>query len=393
LTGVKLIRAFWPLALVLGLLALAFVLIADPAFPAFRLKSELKLLPVSPLAFPFHHEENIPVTIAAGDFNGDGRPDLIVGSVWNNEYSNQIALFAGKGDGTFAAPVVTRLNARPIEVQVADFNGDGISDVAVISRSQTPGGENRLRVLTGSKDGILKSAWMTRLDADPSALFIADFDGDGKLDLAVSANPYDFVVARGKGDGKFAEPVRVCQCTVSRVVDLNGDHLPDLVVHNQPYAAVRMNTGNGLFGPPRRIGRLEFGGRVGAADLNGDGFPDLIFFANPQTPGITIYSGNGDGTFHASGSLIPQEKVSAIRIADLNGDGFPDILATVERRNTGDLMVFRGVGKGTFGAPLTIRTGYSRSDIAIADFNLDRQPDVAVSSMGALSVSVFLQSR
>ena len=227
---------------------------------------------------------------------------------------------------------------------------------------------------------------------EAGALFIADFDGDGIPDLAVSAYSSDFLVARGKGDGTFAQPVRFCRCRVALVADLNGDHLPDLVVRDQTYAAVRMNTGNGVFGPPRRIEGQTFGEEVRAADLNGDGIPDLVF-ASLQAGGIAIYSGNGDGTFHTSGSLAPLEKVSAVRIADLNGDGFPDILATVWRRNTGDLMVFPGRGNGTFRTSVTIRTGYSPSDIAIADFNLDRQPDVAVSSEGALSVSVFLQTR
>ncbi len=375
-----------------GLLTFSLVVGAAAAFPHFRLKSELQLRPVSLLTFIFHHEENIPVTIAAGDFNGDGRPDLVVGTLWDNEYSNEISFFAGKGDGSFAARSVIRLNARPQQIQTADFNGDGVSDVALITTSQSPGEGNRLWVFPGSKSGLLKPSYVSPLKEGPSALFIADFDNDGRLDLAVSSYGSAFLVFRGRGDGTFEEPVLACRCDVSLVADFNGDHRPDLVARAGTNAAVRLNRGDGTFARPSAFNGQEFRKPVSAGDLNGDGIADLVFSDRPAHR-ISIYLGNGDGTFRASGSLAARDAVSAIRIADLDGDGFPDILATVWRRTSGELWIFPGLGNGAFRSPVAIRTGYTPSDIGIADFNLDRKPDVAVSSEGALSVSVFLQAR
>ncbi|MGA2712260.1 MAG: VCBS repeat-containing protein [Bryobacteraceae bacterium] len=375
-----------------GLLTFSLMLIAATAFPPFRLKSELQLRPVSLLTFIFHHEENIPVTIVAGDFNGDGRPDLVVGSLWDNEYSNEISFFAGEGDGSFAAPSVIRLNARPQQIQTADFNGDGVSDVALITKSQGPDEGNRLWVFPGSKSGLLKPSYVFPLRDEPSAVFIADFDNDGKLDLAVSSYRSAFLVFPGRGDGTFEEPVLACRCDVSLVADFNRDHRPDLVARDGAYATVRMNRGNGTFARPSTFKGQEFREPVSAGDLNGDGIADLVF-SNRLAQGISIYLGNGDGTFRASGSLAARDAVSAVRIADLDGDGFPDILATVWRRTSGELWIFPGSGNGAFRSPVPIRTGYTPSDMCVADFNLDRKPDVAVSSEGALSVSIFLQTR
>jgi len=135
-----------------GLPALSLVLVAATAFPTFHRKSELKLSPVSPLTFIFHYEENIPITIAAGDFNGDGRPDIVVGSLWDNEYS----------------------------------------------KSQYPVEGNRLWVFPGSKSGMLKPSWVAPLSEEPSAVFVADFDNDGKPDLAVSSTQSNFFSGPGR---------------------------------------------------------------------------------------------------------------------------------------------------------------------------------------------------
>jgi FG-GAP-like repeat len=383
------------IALGTGFLAVALVLIASTGFPSFELKSKLEndhSSTSSMTDFSHPHYENQPVTIAAADFNGDGWPDVVAGNVWDNEHSNEIALFPGNGDGTFGTPLITKLNARPQQVTVADFNADGTPDVALITHPQSPGGESRLWVFLGAKGGPLKPSYVASLEKEPSGVFLADFDGDGKVDLAVSTYRPLFYVFYAKGDGTFAEPVLACRCYVSLVADFNADHKPDLVVAHgtQAQAAVRINRGNGVFAPPIALPAQDFGARVRTGDLNRDGIPDLLF-TNPQLSGLSIYLGNGDGTFRLSGSLPTPEEIHAIAISDLNGDGFLDILATVWGKERGELLIFPGLGNGKFGAPIAIVTGYTPSDIAISDFNLDHKPDLAVSSLGAQSVFVFLQ--
>ena len=372
-------------ALSAGLVTVSLASMAAPVWPVFRLKTELRLRPAAPRT-PFHHEENIPVTIAAGDFNGDGKPDLAVGSVWNNQSSNELSFFAGKGDGTFAEPAsVIRLNARPQQIQAGDFDGDGIADIALITRAQSHGEGNRLWIFPGSRSGLGKVSFVPDLAQEPGAVFIADFDHDGKPDVAVRSSRPVFLVFRGRGDATFEDPVPACRCDVALVADFNGDHRPDLLVREGASAAVRMQRGDGTFAPPSTIQGQAFQGPVSAGDLNGDGVTDLAFF-DRQTHRITPWAGNGDGSFRKLASLTAPGAVSALRIADLDGDGNSEILATVWRRTRGELWIFLP-GR----APVAIRTGYTPSDLAVADFNLDRRPDVGVSSEGAGSVSVFLQ--
>jgi len=385
------------LVLLAGIVTFSLVVLGSPKFPSFRVSAKLALRAVPGLVILFHHEENQPVIVTPGDFNGDGKADLVIGSLWDNEYSNELTLFPGRGDGTFGAPVVTKLHARPQAAQTADFNGDGISDLAVVTNSQAVGGEGRLWMFLGAKSGPLRKSYSVPLPETPSAVFVADFDRDGTPDVAVSSWAYGFWVLRGRGDGTFEDARLACRCPVYLVADFNGDGLPDLVSRDGDYESVRMNRGDGTFSPSIAFSGqgltpgVEFREPVAAADLNGDRIPDLVF-ANRRVPGLSVYLGNGDGTFHAAGSLAAAE-VHAIRIADVNGDGFPDILAAVWRRSRGELLIFPGLGNGTFGRAIPVRTGYTPSDIGIADFNLDRKLDFAVSSLGGQSVSVFLQDR
>ncbi len=377
----------------IALLTVSLVSIAAPSQPVFRLKAELRLRPAGPRN-RLLHEENIPVTIAAGDFNGDGKPDLVAGSVGNNQSSNELSFFAGRGDGTFAAAAsVIRLNARPQQIQAGDFDGNGIADIALVTRAQSHGEGNRLWIFPGSRSGAGQTSYVSDLAEEPRAVFIADFDHDGKPDVAVSSYRSVFLVFRGRGDATFDEPVLACRCDVALVADFNGDHRPDLLTREGNSAAVRMQRGDGTFAPPSAVAGQAFSGLVSAGDLNGDGNTDLAFF-DRLAHRIRTWAGNGDGGFRALASLTVPGAVSALRIADLDGDGNSGIFATVWRRTGGELWIFpsRGPSGGPSGRPpVAIPTGYTPSDLCVADFNLDRKPDVGVSSEGAGSVAVFLQ--
>jgi hypothetical protein len=128
------------------------------------------------------------------NFNGDRRPDIVVGSLFNNEDSNELDLFPGNGDGTFGPVIITKLNARPQDLSVADVNGDGIPDVALITHPQAPNeGPSLLWLFLGTKAGPLRLIRNWPLPGEPKRVFLADFDGNGKLDMGVSdSSPLSF---------------------------------------------------------------------------------------------------------------------------------------------------------------------------------------------------------
>src|SRR5439155_1263538 len=137
-----------------------------------------------------------PSSVAVGDFNGDGVPDLAVA----NSRSDTVSVLLGGGDRTFQAPLTFAVGRNPVFVVVGDFNGDGVPDLAVAN-------EGAVSVLLGNGDGTFQAALSLTAGGNPRSLAVGDFNGDGVLDLAVVNG--DFLkagtvsVLLGNGDGSF----------------------------------------------------------------------------------------------------------------------------------------------------------------------------------------------
>ena len=290
--------------------------------------------------------------ILVGDFNGDGKLDLVTG----NAAGTAVVVLPGNGDGTFGPGVMTSIAGPP--VAVGDFNGDGKPDVLVeTAGGPSPGGLlggtiAYVTVLLGNGDGTFTASAASATGViEGAAITVADFNGDGKLDLAVgglslatSNTQIDngtVTVLLGNGDGTFKAPVTIASpsgfTSSIAAVDLNGDGNPDLVVSNEdnpPFLAgfvgeflVLLGNGDGTFtnapgspsGPPSATS-------IAIADFNGDGKPDLAL-ASDVFDAITIQLGNGDGTFTATPASTVGSKGQTLVTADINGDGLPDLAA------------------------------------------------------------------
>jgi len=135
-----------------------------------------------------------------GDFNGDGIPDLVAA----DSATGVVAVFIGKGDGTFAAAVdySTGTGSKPLAVAVGDFNGDGKLDLAVAL-----GNSASVTILMGKGDGTFQTARTVTTAGsalyDPVALTVADFNHDGRLDIATANSSVGASVLLGNGDGTF----------------------------------------------------------------------------------------------------------------------------------------------------------------------------------------------
>src|SRR6516164_340033 len=120
-----------------------------------------------------------PQSVAVGDFNGDGKPDLAV----VNSYSNNVSVLLGNGDGTFQPAVSygTGSGTGPAFVAVGDFNHDGKLDLAVANSNSS-----NVSVLLGNGDGTFQTAVNYDVGGAPTSIAVGDFNHDGKLDLAVA---------------------------------------------------------------------------------------------------------------------------------------------------------------------------------------------------------------
>lgn len=350
-----------------------------------------------------------PVSFALADFNGDGKLDLAAA----NSGSNNIAVSLGNGNGTFQAAIATAVPCNPVWVAAGDFNGDGKLDLAVVAPGCSPG-QNGVAILLGNGDGTFtaKPTLASPL-ASPVSAVVGDFNGDGKLDLAVvdRGTSGDMVfVFLGKGDGTFQAPTSVnlgVSAAVNIIVaaDFNKDGNLDLAVSfmNQTAVDVILGNGNGTFQAPRVLALPTGNGGWGLAvgDFNNDGIPDLVA-TTPNIGGISVFLGKGDGSFTPvnnpqTGTLptaygaVPFGGATSVAVGDFNKDGKLDVIVGLSGVNAAaSVAVLLGNGDGTLQSETLFETADSPSFVSVADINGDGNLDWVTNGTNTSYVAIGL---
>jgi len=220
--------------------------------------------------------------LAAGDFNGDGYLDLAVANSGRGQWS--VSILLGKGDGTFQAPVRYNVGGSPVSLVVGDFNGDGRLDLAAANR-----GPGSIATLLGNGDGTFQAPSLYGVPdpvGAPDALAIGDFNHDGIADLALAnSRPAAIVVLLGAGGGAFQPPVEYPISSSSEwyvggvaIADFNGDGTLDLAAISGGNIAILSGKGDGTFHAGGVFG-LEAATYLTAGDFTGDGKPDVAVVA------------------------------------------------------------------------------------------------------------------
>jgi acetyl esterase/lipase len=332
-----------------------------------------------------------PRSVAVADFNGDGLPDLAVA----NSGSNSVSVFLGSSDGSLSPAGTVAVGTTPSYVTTGDFNGDRLSDLAVANT-----GSNTVSVLLGNGSGGFGPAGNFAVGAKPVSVAAGDWNGDGNLDLAVANSGANTVsVLRGQGNGSFESATPFATggsigASSVAIADFDRDGRPDLVAANRgPFpnyatpgtvAVLRQNE-DGTFGPARAFAVGANPAAVVVADLNGDGTMDAAT-ANLESDNVSVLLGNGDGSL-APARNYQVGRTEALAVGDFNGDGIPDI-ATANRHSFASVLP--GNGDGTFQVPCDFWAGAEPVAVAVGDFNGDARADLAVAQAFSGQLSVLL---
>ena|GEM_PF-1788471 len=283
---------------------------------------------------------NGPRSVLTGDLDGDGDVDLLA----TNLSGNVVTVGLNDGSGSFTTSAVA-VGTGPRGLGLADLDGDGDLDFVSVNYDS-----NGLSVMLNNGDGSFAAAssWSTTGDIHPVQMVIADFNGDGRMDLAVTNNVINSVaILAGNGDGSFALPVQVA-------------------------------TGLG----PRGIT---------AGDIDGDGDIDLIA-ANFSGGSVSVLRNDGAGGFAAPSNIATGFSPYDIALGDLDGDGDLDMVVSNSGSSTLSILMNDGAGGFSATGGETIAVGISPGGLALGDFDHDGDLDIATSNFGSNSSHILLNT-
>jgi len=363
--------------------------------------------------------QNGTMAVATADFNADGKPDLAVA----NAGSSSISIYLGKGDGTFQAGTVVAIpgGCTVANLTAGNFTGGSHTDLLAVC-----GFQPSVWVLPGLGNGQFGEGIPTVLplpaltgfgEAFFQGVTVADFNGDGKPDLAIGLVESDFSTAvldfmAGNGDGTFQAPTTILNSTLVcslTAADVNGDGKQDLVVvtvsgddadtdtDTDIDMQVLLGDGKGGFQQFESFnlsGEILFGNAL-VVDVNGDGIPDILVGGIQENNSdsdagegeILVFLGKGDGTFEQGFMASEPGWIFSLLPADLRGRGTTDLVEVVLVNPTGndaqvEIETRAGNGNGTFQSPAILplaagMTAFWSAPIA-GDWNGDGLPDLAI---------------
>jgi len=312
----------------------------------------------------------LPDGAAVADFNADGIADAVVGA----RQTRQVAIFPGGRDMMAPLPIFLPLDRLPEDVVAADFDRDGRSDIAVLTSIE-------LAFFFGN-DGGFEPGMIVPLPSDLGRdLATGDFDGDGDVDLAISRPRAPFAIDIVRHDSGRTFTVQMpfllsAAVSTMAVGDLNGDHRDDIAVNSADNRILLfVGTDDGL-----SDGGTIFAGGVVAAlaigDVDGNGAADVVA-AIPLTRRLATFRNDGTGTFTPA-PATDIGFVSALALRDLDSDGLPESIVTDIL--TGETTVLRNQG-GTWRSLAPLTTGERPAALAAGDFNDDGRYDLIASGL------------
>jgi FG-GAP-like repeat/S-layer homology domain len=340
-------------------------------------------------------------SVRLADFDGNGTLDVV-----GVQSPGTLEVFPGLGDGSFGAPRPAAGGPYPWRIATADFNGDGILDVAVSQSNGYSPAAGGLLILIGRGDGTLDTGDAYAVGAGGGGLAIADFDGDGRVDVVVAPNflPEVWWLA-GRGDGGLRAIPYALFNTPSTLLaggDFNEDGLPDIatagydVNTNFWRATIALSSPSQTFTTSFVEPTNRYLASITVGDFHDSGHLDLLFVsAFNGVFGLSLFRGHGDGSFgfeEVQPLTIPNSSSYPMAAGRFDSDSQLDLALAVwdPNQQTGSVLLLRGHGDGTFAPPIETPLPAPPQALAAADFDGDGHLDLAVAMSGYPAGRLFV---
>ncbi len=365
-------------------------------------------------------------SVATGDFDGDGIPDVVSGSTagvsvalgssdgrfgdhqdiasgWESHSvavayldgdsfldiaatrtPSEVCVFLGNGDGTFASEVCYSAGSAPFWVSIEDLDGDTDSDMVVVNRMS-----DDVSILLGNGDGTFQAATSRTVGDDPHEVRIALIDGDSDLDLAVvNKGSGDVSILLGNGNGTFG-PVTIVPIAGAPVslalADFDGDTELDLAVarFNPNQVGILPGNGDGTFGAMVLYQVQKNPVTLVVHDVDGDSELDVVV-GNLADATVSVLRGVGDGSFGPIDHHNVARNPRSLAFDDVDLDGDPDLLIASAATPYRGVSVWHNHGNGTFGAQGRFFAGNPTFRVKLADLDADGDEDAVVAGPSVL---------
>jgi len=339
-------------------------------------------------------------SVAAGDLNGDGRPDLTstnISIVGPPPHSGQVSVIlqSQSSPGVFGGSIEFGVGSDPQKVAIGDLNGDGFEDLVTANNTAA---SISILFQNSVSPGTFLTAKNLGVGAHPTGIAIGDLNGDGHLDIAVADSGLSVLFQNPNAAGIFLSPMSLgVNCSSVGIGDFNADVRLDLVATSPDAGNVSIllqsTIGSGNFLSPLTVVAGFQPIDIAIADLNNDGFPDLAI-ANAGTPdnpataslSVLLNNLNSPGRFLAATNYATGARSQSVAVGDLNGDRNVDVAVAnaggLGNAGSVSILLQNPGGLGTF-RPAVNQIGTSQPlGVAIADLNGDSFSDIAVADSG-----------
>ena len=303
----------------------------------------------APLVFALSSNVFLLEHPVVADFNGDTKLDVVGLDASNNGPggTQRLVVLPGDGAGSLGAQISTNFSGnQPRGLAGGDFNGDGKHDLLTLNTTGAVDGSISVFLGDGAGGFGAPTLFPVRTTVNPKQVGVADLNGDGKVDLAIPSG-FGFSIMIGNGSGGFGAATHITTANSGSIIvaEFNGDSKPDLamVITGGPNGlSVVLGDGLGAFGPPLKFEVGPFPVDLTAADFNGDSQLDIAV-ASPNLSGTpstaAVLLGNGAGNFSSRTDYLVERSPGRIISGDFNSDGKIDLATANEFSNSFSVLI------------------------------------------------------